>query len=265
MGLTGGGVFVGGRHTGSDRDVRGVYAHASRYYLLFAVLIPAEVYILALQLGALYVLGSYATSRLAGLGASRGIAGSLLFYLLVMPGVVVHESAHYLACRLTGTPVGRFVPFAPRTDKSGRTVLGYVEHAPRNPVVAAIIGLAPVVVNPLLLVLLTSLMTPLAAGADVGANQLPLTAVGTPGLVSGLWEQVKVFAGDSPGVFALWSYLAVSLALGSCPSREDLVAVPAAALLVCAGAGAYALSSVPASLPPSGRLPRRRVPCTCCR
>ena len=131
-------------------------------------MIPAEVLILTLELVALYVLGSYATSRLAGLGDSRGLAGRLLFYLLVMPGVVIHESAHYLACKLTLTPVKRFVPFAPRTDSSGRTILGYVEHAAANPLTAALIGLAPVFVNPALLVLLTSLSTPLTPLASLG-------------------------------------------------------------------------------------------------
>lgn len=200
---------------------------------------PAELLILALELGALYVLGSYAMSHLAGLANARGPAGKLAFYLLVMPGVVVHESAHYLACKLTLTPVGRFVPFAPSKDAAGRITLGYVQHGARNPISGAIIGLAPVVLNPLALVVLTGLITPieltysLPEASGTGSD-------GDPGrLLASIGGQLVEFASFQLPAFLLWAYLAVSLALGSCPSREDLVAVPAAAVIVVGVAWAY--------------------------
>jgi hypothetical protein len=34
---------------------------------------------------------------------SGGVVGRSAFYLLVFPGVVLHEGAHYLACLITGT------------------------------------------------------------------------------------------------------------------------------------------------------------------
>lgn len=200
---------------------------------------PAELLILALELCALYVLGSYAMSHLAGLAQARGPAGKLAFYLLVMPGVVVHETAHYLACKLTLTPVGRFVPFAPAKDASGRITLGYVEHGARNPITGSIIGLAPVVLNPLALIVLTGLITPVELTSSLPESS-HTDGGGEPGrLLASIGGQLIDFASLQLPAFLLWAYLAVSLALGSCPSREDLVAVPAAAVIVAALAWAY--------------------------
>ncbi|MCA1838420.1 MAG: hypothetical protein LC674_06620, partial [Actinobacteria bacterium] len=86
--------------------------------------------IFALELAVLYVAGSYTTGRMAGLLGFRsggtGHPGRVIFYLLILPGVVLHEVAHYLACLLTGTRVLRFVPFSPQRSASGRLMLGYV-------------------------------------------------------------------------------------------------------------------------------------------
>jgi hypothetical protein len=70
--------------------------------------------LLALELVVLYAAGSYAMGRLVGFAGSGGILGRSAFYLLVFPGVVLHESAHYLACLLSGTKVVRFAPFSPQ-------------------------------------------------------------------------------------------------------------------------------------------------------
>jgi hypothetical protein len=79
----------------------------------------------------------------------------------VFPGVLLHEGAHYLACLLTGTKVLRFAPFSPRTSHDRRLVLGYVRHERRAFPIGAIIGLAPILLNPLGLLLVTALFTPL--------------------------------------------------------------------------------------------------------
>src|ERR671921_211722 len=117
----------------------------------------------ALELVVLYAAGSYAMGRLVGLSEVRGGAalGRAAFYLLVFPGVILHEGAHYLACLLTGTKVIRFAPFSPRRATDGRLVLGYVRHERRTFPIRAIIGLAPVILNPLGLLFTTALLTPL--------------------------------------------------------------------------------------------------------
>lgn len=187
------------------------------------------VLIFALELVLLYGCGSYATSRLAAWGFGSG-SEKAAFYLLVLPGVALHESAHYLACLLTGTRVGRFVPFSPKVSPDGRLRLGYVSHERRSAPVAALIGLAPMILNPIGIVVVTTLLTPLALSEVIDPQPEVLEE---RILASGF------LVGD-PGVAAAWIYLAFSFALGSVPSREDLSSVPAALLLFAVGV--FALS-----------------------
>src|SRR5215217_1129885 len=81
--------------------------------------------------------------------------------LLVLPGVVLHEGTHYLACLVTRTKVSRFAPFSPGRSNDGRLVLGYVRHERRAFPIEALIGLAPILLNPLGLLSVTALLTPL--------------------------------------------------------------------------------------------------------
>jgi hypothetical protein len=139
------------------------------------------------------------------------------FYLLIFPGVVLHEGAHYLACLLTRTKVTRFAPFSPdRRSNEGRLVLGYVRHERRVFPVGALIGLAPMLVNPLGLLLVTALLTPLTF-QEVARPSAGVVAEGI--FASG-------FLTEAPLLAAIWAYLSLSLALGSVPSREDLGSLP---------------------------------------
>jgi hypothetical protein len=90
----------------------------------------------------------------------------LLGYLLAMPGTVLHESAHYLACVLLRVPVGRHLRtrdgrrarvrlfFPTRDPVTGSVTLGSVPHARTDPLRGALIAIAPLLlVPPLLLVI----------------------------------------------------------------------------------------------------------------
>ncbi len=183
--------------------------------------------LLAIELLVLYAAGSYAMGRLVGFAGSGGvlILGRSAFYLLVFPGVVLHEGAHYLACLLTGTRVVRFAPFSPQSSPDGRLVLGYVRHERRALPIRAIIGLAPVLLNPLGLLLATALLTPLT---------FEETADPTVGLVlKGIFADG--FPTEAPLLFGAWAYLSVSFALGSLPSREDLSGLPLLVLVLGGG------------------------------
>src|SRR5215211_8859952 len=116
----------------------------------------------AIELTILYAAGTYVMGHLIGFSGFGGSAlGRMAFYLLVFPGVVLHEGAHYLACLLTGTKVSRFAPFSPGRSNDGRLMLGYVRHERRAFSIGAIIGLAPILLNPLGLLFVTALLTPL--------------------------------------------------------------------------------------------------------
>jgi hypothetical protein len=180
--------------------------------------------VLAVELLVLYAAGSYAMGRLMGFAGSGGVVGRLAFYLLLFPGVVLHEGAHYLACLITGTEVVRFAPFSPQRSTDGRLVLGYVRHERRALPIRAIIGFAPVFLNPLGLLLVTALLTPLTV------RQMADPSVGI--VVKGIF--MGGFLTDAP-LLAAWAYLSLSFAFGSVPSREDLSGLPL--LLLVRGGG----------------------------
>ena len=179
----------------------------------------------AIELAILYAAGSYAMSHLMGMSGFGGgsVLGRVAFYFLVFPGVVLHEGAHYLACLLTGTRVTRFAPFSPgRTSNGGRLMLGYVRHERRAFPIGAIIGLAPLLVNPLGLVFATALLTPLTLQE--------VARVSPEVVLDGIFA--SGFLTDTPLLATIWAYLAVSFALGSVPSREDLSSLPAMLLVL---------------------------------
>ena len=182
----------------------------------------------ALELTILYAAGYYAMShllRISGFGGSGSVLGRMVFYLLVFPGVVLHEGAHYLACVLTGTRVSRFAPFSPGRSNDGRLVLGYVRHERRRFPLGAIIGLAPIILNPSGLLVVTALVTPLTF-REVANPSVRVT-------IETLLE--SGFLTDAPLLAAIWAYLSLSFALGSVPSREDLSSLPV--LLLIFGGG----------------------------
>ena len=117
----------------------------------------------AVELTILYAASSHAMGRLvriSGFGDGGSAMVRMVFYLLVFPGVVLHEGAHFLACLITGTKVSRFAPFSPGGSNDGRLVLGYVRHERRPFPIGAIIGLAPILLNRLGLLLVTAFLTP---------------------------------------------------------------------------------------------------------
>jgi hypothetical protein len=186
----------------------------------------------ALELVTLYAAGSYAMGRLVGFAGSGGILGRSAFYLLVLPGVVLHESAHNLACLITETKVVRFAPFSSQRATDSRLVLGYVRHERRAFPIRAIIGLAPVILNSLGLLFTTALLTPLTL------RQVADPSVGI--VVKGIFA--SGFLTGAPLQAAVWAYLSLSFALGSVPSREDLSGLPL--LLAVLGVGILVVGSL---------------------
>ena len=185
--------------------------------------------LVAIELTILYAAGYYAMGRLmriSGFGGGGSILGRMGFYLLVFPGVVLHEGAHYLACLLTGTRVSRFAPFSPgRRSNGGGLMLGYVRHERRAFPIGAIIGLAPILLNPLGLLFVTALLTPLTF------QEVAKPSVGV--VAEGIFASGVLI--DTPLLAAVWAYLSLSFALGSVPSREDLSGLPVILLIFGGG------------------------------
>jgi hypothetical protein len=120
-------------------------------FVSFALVLGAEAVALLLGQRHLFWLAVDATgSRLLG-------------YLLAMPGTVLHEGAHYLACLALRVPVGgqlrtldgrraRVRLFYPQRDRRrGSVTLGSVPHAATGPLRGALIAVAPLLLVPPLL------------------------------------------------------------------------------------------------------------------
>ena len=181
--------------------------------------------ILALWLAV--VLGlSHATRALMVQAAS-----GLLFRLVIVPGLVLHELSHYAMCKLTGARVSEVSLF--NRQRVGRSTVysGSVTHGPSKlPYVGdPLISFAPLIGGLAVLGLLTwAFDDPLAIRGHVGRPVDPLTdLVGVArelvsvlvAMVRRIPAQIVARAGD----WRLWVYLylAVSISMSLAPSRQD--------------------------------------------
>jgi hypothetical protein len=132
----------------------------------------------------------------------------MLFSLLFFPGVLLHESSHFLVARILGVRTGRF-SLLPRPLGNGRLQLGFVETASTDWLRDALIGAAPLV----------------AGGAFVAYAGLARL-----GLVE-LWERMLFDASAALATalpetlsrpdFWLWFYLSVTVSSTMLPSASD--------------------------------------------
>ncbi len=166
-----------------------------------------------------------------------------LFSLLFFPGVLLHETSHYLMARLLGVRTGRF-SLLPRPLEDGRLQLGYVETAKADLLRDALIGLAPLLSGGLFV-----------AYAGIAHLELPLiweNAISGGGRT--LTDALKLLFDRSD--FWLWFYLIVSVSSTMMPSRSDrrawlpvvLVVVFLLGLGLLVGAGPWLMLHVAKSL-----------------
>lgn len=125
-------------------------------------------------------------------------------YILAAPGTILHEASHFIACLLLGVPAGGAVGervkfFRPERHEDGSITLGYVPHAQTDPLRGALIAMAPVLLVPPILILISM--------ALLGGNVLeqPLMAI----------------ADASPWKVAVWFYISLSCGQAAFPSPGD--------------------------------------------
>lgn len=146
--------------------------------------------ILLVELAALGLLSSAMGSALG-----RAVRHQRAYYLLLLPGTVVHELSHLLACLVLGLQVHKVSLFGVRPQADGTVQLGYVEHSGGGPVRRFLVGIAPMLFITAIIYLLSRLLVP---GGE------------------GTWKVLS-----SPGLYA-FVVLAFFLGLGLSPSRQDL-------------------------------------------
>lgn len=131
----------------------------------------------------------------------------LLYFLILLPGIVVHELSHWLTARLLGVPAGG-ITIWPRTRR-GRLSLGSVRVARVDPLRNSLIGVAPLVAGSLFIVFIGERI--------LGTGQLG------EAVLWGRWSLLgeRLWALRQVPDFWLWLYLIFALSNAMLPSASD--------------------------------------------
>jgi hypothetical protein len=157
---------------------------------------------------ALLLLTRWITRHVQGVGvlvSGDGQTALLLYFLLILPGVVLHELSHALMAILLRVKVRRLSLGLRRKGRGGQVALGSVDIARTDPLRASLIGLAP-------------LLAGLALILTIAGRVLHLESLPVLGSAS-FWPSLAT-AYDTPD-FWLWAYLILAIGNAMLPSATD--------------------------------------------
>ncbi len=162
-----------------------------------------------------------------------------LFSLLFLPGVLLHETSHFLMARVLGVRTGRF-SIIPKKLEGGRIQLGYVETVSTDFIRDALIGVAPLIMG--------GIFVAFAGVSHLGMNVIWENL--TQGQMSSFSLTLRSVV-DKPD-FWLWFYLIFAVSSTMMPSASDrrawlpliLVVVIMLGLILLVGMGPWLLSRV---------------------
>jgi hypothetical protein len=173
--------------------------HSPQNVVALFLLLAAELYLLRR-------LGDEVTGRILGLLSRVSFPKRVASYILLAPGVALHELAHAIASLTCGCGIAKMVLFKPERQEGGIVRLGYVQpkYQAKSILSEAFISFAPLVLPPLLLYGVAPLMV-----RGVGGFEMPQ----------------KVFASALENIWfpptLLWLFLFISMTLSSFPSDTD--------------------------------------------
>lgn len=157
----------------------------------------------------------------------------ILYFVVVLPGVVVHELSHWLTAKALGVRVTGFSIGPVRKGKSRKVSLGSIRVGQVDPIRASLIGVAPLVGGTLVILLIGYL------ALDIDELRWLLEGWGSQALLEGLQQLMQV------ADFWLWLYLIFSISNAMLPSPSDMdpvrpvlifLGVTAAVVLIVVGA-----------------------------
>jgi hypothetical protein len=137
----------------------------------------------------------------------------ILYFVVVLPGVVIHELSHWLMAKLLGVRVSLPSLGPVRKGRSKRVSLGSVRVSKVDPVRASLIGVAPLLGGSAVILLIGNLVLGVGELADAVAGQ------GVAGALGALGQMAQV------GDFWLWLYLIFAVSNAMLPSESDMAAV----------------------------------------
>jgi len=132
----------------------------------------------------------------------------VLFQMIFLPGVFVHEGSHFLMAKILRVPTGRF-SIIPKPMPNGRLQLGYVETAQSDIVRDSLIGAAPLIIGTICVAYIAFYRLDVRLLLDVLRE----------GQFNLFWMGIRAL----PTVkdFYLWFYLAFCISSTMTPSESD--------------------------------------------
>ncbi len=137
----------------------------------------------------------------------------VLYFVLVLPGILIHELSHWLMARILLVPVRRVSIGPVRKGRSSRVSLGSVQVGNVDPIRAALIGVAPLLGGSAVILLIGNLLL------GVGELTEALAGQGWEGILAGLGQIVRVTD------FSLWLYVIFAISNAMLPSESDMSTV----------------------------------------
>jgi hypothetical protein len=197
----------------------------------------AQTIAFSATLAALVVVSRWITRQVQLLGlhlTGDERAAQMTYYLLMLPGILLHELSHVIVARLLGLKVGEF-SLGPRLRNQTSLELGSVMVSRADVFRESLVGLAPFLSGTAVLVL-------------VGTRVFDVEALGQAGSAAGIGAVVRAL----PGIwqvpdFWLWAYLIFTVSNAMMPSPSDRQPWLLAGLyLAVALGGVYLLAGLPA-------------------
>lgn len=137
----------------------------------------------------------------------------VVYFTLVLPGIVVHELSHWLMASLLGVRVRKLSLGPVRKGRSRQVSLGSVQVGNVDPVRASLIGLAPLLGGTAVILLVGTLVLGLGNIAEA------MVIWGLEGMLAGLQQMARV-----PDLW-LWFYLIFAVSNAMLPSQSDMAAI----------------------------------------
>ena len=166
---------------------------------------------LAATLAPLFFMKRWINRHVQGLGlllVGDNEAAMFLYFVLLLPGILIHELSHWLAAKLLGVRTGK-ISLWPSKGRGNQMRMGSVRVARTDPFRSSLIGVAPLVSGCLAILIIGQLILGLGDLGEVLLN----------GEWGPVWESLLAYL-RAPD-FWLWLYLIFAVSNAMLPSETD--------------------------------------------
>lgn len=166
---------------------------------------------LVVTLVPLFFMKRWINRHVQGLGlllVGNNEAAMFLYFVLLLPGILIHELSHWLAAKLLRVRTGK-ISLWPSKRRGNQMSMGSVRVARTGPFRSSLIGVAPLISGSLAVLIIGQLILGLGDLGEV--------------LLSREWEQVweSILAHLRVPDFWLWLYLIFAISNAMLPSETD--------------------------------------------